>query len=325
MQTNHEFSAYNEWGRLRAAMLGIEDETTEPAYIDALRWVSEEGIESIKKNAGSALSKNWPKRAKAIRDEIDGLVKLLEERGVEVYRTKKMIYPEEKNFLSDIQAGIHVWGGADYFRVVGKRIILINALRYPFRRKQALVVRRALEPLLKGTDNEYVAAPPPSPHYSEDDLFLENGDVMLDGYNVYVGFSGNGSSLAGIEWLRRYLGPAYRVYTVKLSPKILHLDTVLMLNRPGLLTWYPEFAEELPLPLRHWDKIEVRQKNEQEPIFGANSLVIDEETIVIADIYKRLTSEYKKRGFKVLALPFSTTIAYGAGPRCLTGVLRRDP
>ena len=235
-----------------------------------------------------------------------------------------MIYPEEINYLSDIQPGVHVWGGADFFRVIGERIILLNALRYPFRRKQALVVRHALEPLLENTDNEYVAAPIPSPHYKEDDLFLENGDIMLDGFNVYAGFSGNGSSLAGIDWLRRYLGPEYHVYLVKLSPKLLHLDTVLMLNRPGLLTWYPEFVEELPLPLRHWDQIKVTRQNPEEPIFGANSLVVDEQTIIISDIYQRLRGEYEKRGFKVISLPFSNTISYGAGPRCLTGVLKRD-
>ena len=39
---------YNEWDRLRSVMLGIEDDTTEPGYIDALKWVSKEGIESIK-------------------------------------------------------------------------------------------------------------------------------------------------------------------------------------------------------------------------------------------------------------------------------------
>jgi N-dimethylarginine dimethylaminohydrolase len=320
-----EISVYNEWGKLRSVMLGIEDNTTEPGYIDALKWVSKEGIASIKKHAGSVLAKTWPENAKAISDQINGLAETLKNLGVEVHRTKKMKYPEEINYLADIQPGVHVWGGADFFRVIGKRIILLNALRYPFRRKQALVVRHALEPLLKDADNEYVAAPTPSPHYSADDLFLENGDIMLDGYNVYAGYSGNGSSLAGIEWLRRYLGSAYKVYLVKLSPKLLHLDTVLMLNRPGLLTWYPEFVEELPLPLRHWDKIEVTQKNEEEPLFGANSLVVDEKKIIISDIYARLISEYEKRGFdEVISLPFSMTIAYGAGPRCLTGVLRRD-
>ena len=93
--------------------------------------------------------------------------------------------------------------------------------------------------------------PPPSPHYDETGPFLERGDVELDGYNVYVGMSGNASNAAGIEWLQQFLGPEYRVYTIKRDYSILHLDTVFMLNRPGLLTYYPEFVDELPTPLKH--------------------------------------------------------------------------
>ena len=319
-----QFAAYNEWGKLHSVLLGIEDDTTEPDYIPALQWVGEWGIAEMKKNAGLKLREVHPERADAIRDQINGLADALEGLGVRVYRTTRMEFPEEKNHLADVQRGIHVWGGADYLRVIGHRIILINALRYPFRRKQAFVVRRSLEPLLKDSDAQYVAMPPPSPHYNEEDPFLENGDIMLDGYNVYVGISGNATNKAGVQWLKRYLGPEYRVSVVELASCILHLDTVLNLNRPGLLTWYPEFVKELPKPLRHWERIEVKRIND-EPIFGANSLIVDENTIIVPEQYERVAREYETKGMRVITLPFDMTIIYGAGPRCLTGVLHRDP
>jgi len=69
--------------------------------------------------------------------------------------------------------------------------------------------------LLKNSNAQYGTVPPPSPHYREDDLFLEGGDILLDERDVYVGFSGCGSSLSGIDWLQQYLGNEYKVHTVK--------------------------------------------------------------------------------------------------------------
>ena len=77
-----------------------------------------------------------------------------------------------------------------------------------------------------------------------------------------------------------------------LHPKILHLDTVCMLNRPGLLTRYPEFIPELPKPLQHWEKIIMEKQPDEDEAFGANGLMLDEKTIVFAEQYNRLVPEY---------------------------------
>ena len=115
------------------------------------------------------------------------------------------------------------------------------------------------------------------------------------------------------------------MYTIKLDYSILHLDTVFMLNRPGLLTYYPEFVDELPTPLKHWDKIEVKKEKNEEEAFGANAISLDEKTLVMAAQYERLVPEYEKRGIEVITTPLDMSIRYASGSRCLTGVLRRDP
>ena len=143
----------------------------------------------------------------------------------------------------------------------------------------------------------------------------------MDGFNVFVGMSGNATSEAGAEWLRQFLGPQYKVWVIRLKPDRFHLDWVLGLNRPGLLTYCPDaIVGELPEPLRAWDKIEVLP----EEVAGANNLMIDENTIVVPEQYERIAAEYRKRGIRVISAPFDATIKYGSGPRCLTGVLRRD-
>ncbi|MDD5084502.1 MAG: hypothetical protein PHE61_00465, partial [Candidatus Omnitrophica bacterium] len=66
-----------------------------------------------------------------------------------------------------------------------------------------------------------------------------------------------------------------------------------------------------------------KEKGEDEA-FGAKTLTINEKTVVVPTQYGRVADEYMKRGIKVFFEPLDATIEYGSGPRCLTGVLRRD-
>lgn len=320
----HEEGVYNEWGRLREAVIGIEDDTIVADYVNALQWETKVAIASFKKSGGRRAIDVDTVRLKRLRRQIEGHVKLLERLGVKVYRTKRMRFKEEKEYLTNIQRGNMLFGGADFFRVIGNNMILLNSFRLPFRRKQVFISRPTIESLIKGRGMRYVATPPPSPHYTKDDLYLENGDIMVDGYNVYVGISGNASSPAGAAWLQQFLGKKYKVYTIKLSPKTLHIDCICTLTRPGLLTYYPDLTGELPKPLKKWDKVKVYKQKGEDEAFGANTLTIDEKTVIVPAQYRRVADEYIKRGIKVFFEPLDATIEYGSGPRCLTAVLRRD-
>lgn len=319
-------ASYNEWGRLREAFVGIApDNMVCPSYMPTFRWMPKRTIEATKKQAGKLSKDVIPDMMKLVKKQIKTHVEILEEFGVKIYRNIQFRYPEEEHFLDNVQKGMVISGGADFFRVIGNNIILLNNLRYPFRRKQIYTIRPVLEPLLENSNTRYVSLPPASPHYSENDIFLENGDIMVDGNNIYVGISGNATNERGVWWLKQFLGPEYRVYTIKLSPKVLHIDTVLTLNRPGLLTYYPKLVGEFPKPLQHWDKIEVFMEKGEEEAFGANWLSLDENTIVVATEYNRLNPEYRKRGMEPINIPLSASIYFGSGARCLTGILRRDP
>lgn len=316
-----EIGVYNEWGRLREAMVGIVDDTLEMDYIPAMKWLRPSEIEGLKKYAGKKTADVWPENYHLLKVQIEGHVKVLQDHGVKVYRTKPVQYTEEEVFLDNIQRGNMLFGGADFFRVIGNNVILLNSFRYPFRRKQVWVVRPVIEELIRGTNARYIATPPPSPHYTEDDLYLENGDIMANGYDIYVGMSGNASSKKGIEWLRQFLGSDYKIYVIRLNPERFHLDWVLSLNRPGLLTYCPAaLMDDLPKPLKSWDKIVVAPDERA----GANNLSIDPNTVVVAEQYERIAKEYRKRGMEVITIPLNMTIEYGSASRCLTAVLNRD-
>jgi len=321
-----EIGVVNDWGKLREVMVGYPDDMVEPDYSSTLAWMTEEAKVIAKKYGGKKTAEVLPENARQLKDQVEKHVKILEDFGVKVHRARKTFaHPEEAGYLDQIQRGCQPFGGEDYFNVIGNNVILINALRPVFRRKQIYLVRPVLEEILKGTNARYVAMPPPSPHYDDNEMFLEDGDVLRDGQNIYVGFSGHGSSEAGIAWLQQFLGPEYKVHTVKMAAHTFHLDALMLLNRPGLLTYYPELLPEgLPEPLKKWDKIEL--KVEKDDIWGAacNTLALDDKTLILAAEYERNAAEYQKRGITVITSNYGMTMSYGAGPRCLTGVLRRD-
>ena len=323
MKENGTVGAWNEWGKLREAALGYVDDLVEPDYVPALVWLSQDGKDALRRNAGKPTVKYYPEIAGRMKKTIDTLERVLRDNGVTVHRTGPAPnnFDEEAQYLKDVQKGNYTIGGADFFRVMGNQVILLNSFRLPFRRSNIWSVRRMLEPLLEKSNATYIATPPPSPHYTGDDLYLENGDIMCDGHNVYVGMSGNATSPRGAAWLQRLLGDDYRVHIIRLKPDLFHLDWVLSLNRPGLLTYCPDaLVDGLPDPLKTWDKIEICP----DEVAGANNLSIDENTIVVAEHHTRIAEAYEERGMRVITIPAKDTIDYGSGPRCLTAVLRRD-
>ncbi|MCK9211124.1 MAG: hypothetical protein M0P61_09845 [Ignavibacteriaceae bacterium] len=322
MENNQRIiGVYNEWGKLREAVVGIADDTVEIDFIPAMKWLPPEGIDACLKYGGKKTADVFPEYFEILKQQLEGHVKVLEEHGVIVHRTKPILYKEENDFLTTIQKGNMLFGGADFFRVIGSNVLLLNSFRYPFRRKQVWVVRPLLEELIKNTNTRYCATPPPSPHYTEEDIYLENGDIMIDGFNVYCGMSGNASNEKGIDWLQQFLGSDYRIHIIPLASTRFHLDWVLTLNRPGLLTYCKDaIIGDLPESLQPWDKIVVNA----DEAAGANNLSIDPNTIVVAEQYGRIADEYLKRGMNVITIPLDMTIAYGSGSRCLTAVLRRD-
>ncbi len=316
----------NEYGKLHDTFIGIGDTLmVDPPYHESLKWQDETAMEWSDKYGGKRVVDTRPGEVEKMQEQFDNLAKLLENNGIEVFRSHPLRYEEEITYLDNVHKGYCNHDGCDFFLTIGNNVILLNNLRTPCRRKRVWAVRDILEPLLKNSNARYVAMPPCSPHYIEDDIYLERGDVFVDGHNVFVGLSGNASSKAGIEWLQQFLGSEYKVYTVKLHSSLLHLDTVCMLNQSGLLTYYPEFFPEgLPEPLRGWEKIEIKKLDTEQEAFGANGLMIDPHTMILAKQYERLAPEYEKRSIKVITLPFEVPIHWGVGVRCAVGPLRRD-
>jgi hypothetical protein len=144
--------AFNEWGRLREVVIGIEDETVEPQFIPALVWLDEQGKEYTQKQGGKRTADIAPEIVVQLREQLDNHARLLEGEGVRVHRAPPLRHLEEHNYFTEIQQGTMLFGAADYFRFFGSRALLLNSFRMPFRRKQVFMTRPLLDSLLEGTE-----------------------------------------------------------------------------------------------------------------------------------------------------------------------------
>lgn len=316
-----EISVHHEWGKLKEVMVGIGDDIVVPTYYEGLGFFDQRAIEFMKQYGGSKLSDADPKTQRIVLEQVSGLVKILEDRGITVHRCH-LLRPEEKKYLEDVQKGHLLLFPRDPIVVIGNNVIELS-LRFPMRRKERWSLRPVLESVLKESNANYVAMPPASPQLDESGPFLEGGDILLNGYEIYVGHSGWTSNRAGIEWLRKFLGPRYSVHEIRLNRAFQHLDCVLALLRPRLGIMCPEgFVDELPESLRNWEYVTVT-KEEAENL-GANALVLDEKTVIIDERHHRIGGDLQARGQEVIEVPFGRVSVYGGALRCWHHPLIRD-
>ena len=128
--------------------------------------------------------------------------------------------------------------------VVGDHVIDAS-LRLRCRQRERFGLRPVIQRMVAQRGARWSSVPFGSPA-AVDGPFLEGGDVLLNGRQIYVGMSGCASDMAGIDWLQALLGSDYRVIPVALRSNVLHLDCALALIKPGLLVWCPRQADRRP-------------------------------------------------------------------------------
>jgi glycine amidinotransferase len=145
--------------------------------------------------------------------------------------------------------------------------------------------------------------------------FLEGGDVLLNGDEIYVGISGHASSFEGVRWLQRTLGRKVKVHPVTLADGTLHLDCALSLPRTGLaIACLAALRDGLPGQLGTWDVIDVAVEDAQR--LACNGLVLDMNTYVIDRAHAALAEQLRTRGLEVIEIPFHLPALFGGGLRC---------
>lgn len=314
------FGAHHEWGKLREVVIGLSPAEDFVVFHEASqRWLLPEAEELSRAYKGQRLIDVDPEGARRIERQVDALAELVAREGVTVHRPQRL-EGEEKFFLAPNGEGAQLFP-RDGMIVVGHHVIDAS-LRLRCRQRERYGLRPIIQSAVQQRGARWSSVPLGSPA-CVDGPFLEGGDTLLNGYEVYVGISGCASDLAGSDWLQVLLGDRYRVIPVAMKSNVLHLDCALALIKPGLLVYCPEkLIDGLPMSLRDWDKITV--SIDEANRLATNALVLEEGRAIVDADNARVIEELRRRRIDVIPLPFDGPIATGGGLRCAHHPLLRE-
>ena len=314
------FGAHHEWGRLREVVIGISPaEDFVVFHEESMRWQVPAEAEFSRQHAGRPLvelDRDWAGR---IERQADALAELVARQGVTVHRPERLS-GDERTFLAPNGEGAQLFP-RDGMIVIGDHVIDAS-LRLRCRQRERYGLRPLIQRMVAERGARWSSVPLGSPG-CVDGPFLEGGDTLLNGYEVYVGMSGCASDMAGIDWLQALLGARYRVIPVALRSFVLHLDCALALVKPGLLIWCPEkFVDGLPRSLRDWDAIAVSR--DEASRLATNGLILEEGRMIVDADNQRVIDELRKRAMDVIPIPFDGPIRTGGGLHCAHHPLLRE-
>ncbi len=307
-------SVHHEWGKLEEVVVGRGDTLRIPGYSKYVDFIYDpQYLDMMKEYGGKDASEVEPELTRKVIEQIDNLAKILEEQGVIVHRPTKL-NEQQSNFMDYVEQGRMQLYARDPMLVIGNTV-METALKVPMRAKERFGLRSILRDLWENRGATYASMPIPQPEFPEDGVYIEGGDVLLNGYEIYVGNSDRASSDAGRKWLQEQLGPKYKVITVDLDSQWEHLDCVLALLRPGLGIIYRDgFKDPLPESIRDWDYVEVTLDEAKR--LAANALVLDENTCIMDSQHQRIIKELRERGHNVIDIPYDAVAKWGGAFRC---------
>lgn len=305
------FGAHHEWGKLREVVIGLSPAEDFVIFHEASqRWLAPGADVFCRTHNGQRLIDIDPGRARRIERQVEALAELVAREGVTVHRPQRL-EGRERTFLAPNGEGCQLFA-RDGMIVVGAHVIEAS-LRLRCRQRERYGLRPVIRQAVQQRGARWSSVPLGSPS-GVDGPFLEGGDTLLNGREIYVGMSGCASNLAGIDWLEALLGEAYRVIAVAMRSNVLHLDGALALIKPGLLAWCPQrLIDGLPMSLRDWDKIEV--SSDEAHRLATNILILEEGRIIADADNVRVIDELRRRKIDVIPLPFDGPVSVGGGLR----------
>lgn len=316
----------SEWAPLRECVYGSPD-----------HWVLPKLLRDAKLRAHGEFGKFWqahdgedvalaaPELFAEMRDQVAGVIRLLESLGVTVHVAGE-ISPANRRYPWGEDHGVSTPWMRDPFVTIGNAVIELAPRSFLHRRQ-----RFAIRSILAGTMERgarYFAQPDPgADDYVEGPGwgYLEGGDVFVLGRRILVGHSGGCSNPEGARWLQHALGPDYSVEIVPVDPIFPHLDCVLMTPREGVAVACLEgLPAGLPEFMRDWDIIDV-PKVLAKGSLGCNNLVLDDRTVVVPseEPLDPVARALKERAFEVIRIPYRVPCMAGGSFRCGHQPLRR--
>jgi glycine amidinotransferase len=180
--------------------------------------------------------------------------------------------------------------------------------------------------LPEGTSHRYPIA--------EHEPVFEAADFVRCGRDLFVTRSVVTNGL-GIEWVRRHLGPGFRVHEIKTRCSTpCHIDTTFVPLAPGKVLVNPDWVAELPECVRKWDVLAAPRPSYDlgSPMafpqftsqwLSMNVLSLDHERVLVDAQQTELIRSLRDWGFRPLPLPFDHIGPFGGSFHCATLDVRR--
>lgn len=331
-------NSYNEWDPLEEVIVGRVDGSYVP-MIDSV-WAS-----SIPQENAAAIYRSqarpYPKEAvEAAARELDLFAEVLASEGVCVRRPDPIHYGSPFSTPEwGCPNGFSAANPRDLLLVVGDEIIETPcAMRARYHEVNAY--RSLLKEYFKA-GARWTAAPKPmltdslfDPTYgqressarypiTEWEPTFDAADFVRCGRDLFVTQSVV-TNRFGIEWLRRHLGPEFRIHDVQtLARGPMHIDTTLMPLAPGKVLVNPLYAPMLPDAFSRWDIIHAplptrstsgdRLLAPSSSWLSMNVLSLDEERVFVDTEQESLIRLLRDCGFRPIPHALRALGTFGAG------------
>ncbi|MFE9020870.1 amidinotransferase [Streptomyces sp. NPDC007808] len=345
-------NSHNEWDPLEEILVGRLDGATIPSRHPVVScnvpsWTG--------RMMGLVGGLRYPRvLVDRAQHELDGFIDLLQTLGVTVRRPEKVEHRRRFGTPHWTSRGFCNTCPRDSMLVIGDEIIE-TPMAWPCRYFETHSYRPVLKDYFR-RGARWTAAPkpqltdelfergfraprpgePPRHILTEFEPVFDAADFVRAGRDLFVTRS-NVTNRMGIEWLRRHLGPGYRIHEIESRCRTpMHIDTTFVLLAPGKVLINPEYidVDRLPGILRSWD---VLVAPEPDPIddrllgitsmcgkwLSMNVLMVDEKRVIAERHHTGMLRQLERWGFEPIPCDLLHYAPFGGSFHCATLDIRR--
>jgi glycine amidinotransferase len=345
-------NSHNEWDTLEEIIVGRLDGATIPSDHPVVTCNIPPWAARVQ---GLAAGFRYPRRlVEPAQYELDQFVTLLRSLGVTVRRPDAVDHRKRFGTPDWSSRGFCNTCPRDSMLVIGDEIIE-TPMAWPCRYFETHSYRAILKDYFR-RGARWTAAPKPQlteelfeadfrvPETGEPMRYLltefepvfDAADFVRAGRDLFVTRS-NVTNQMGIDWLRRHLGPGYRIHEIESRCRTpMHIDTTFVLLSPGKALVNPEYldVDRLPEILSSWDILIAPEPN---PIdermlkitsmcgkwLNMNVLMIDEKRVIAERHHTDMLRALEKWGFEPIPCDLLHYAAFGGSFHCATLDSRR--
>jgi glycine amidinotransferase len=329
--------SFTEWDPLEEVVVGRLDGAVFPTWQSSMTdTMPESAWDALRAQGGSPFPAD---HLRAAQEELESLCDVLSREGIRVRRPDDA--PHGQPFSTprwSSSGGLYAGMPRDCLMVVGDAVIeapMSWRCRYfetdAFRGLIKDYFRRGARwvpaPRPQLTDELYrqERTDPDGWAVTEFEPVFDAADFMRFGRDLVVQRS-HVTNEFGIEWVRRALGPQFRVHRIDVDdPHAMHIDATLAPLAPGKLLVNPERYVHNKL-FDGWDILPAPEPTLPSdwpmyfcsPWVSMNVLSISPDTVVVESHEKPLIEALTEWGFRCLPVDFRHVYSFGGSFHCVT-------